>query len=224
VGAIGDVQKLFEFAPDGSLFNPDGLIGSKTFDLVMNKLVTCLDPEPPPANATVLTQDGTHTVRVWVESLPQVEGGDARAIFDSCWLKWQQECDLEYLPATSAANADVVVSVGNVDGRPGAKLAEAHVGPPHKFRRQLTMTIDALEEFAATPGRPSSQAGRTKPVFAAMCIHEIGHLLGLSHHLHGGGTAALGTVMYPIHQPTITELHDDDKDRITGIWGEPNVF
>jgi hypothetical protein len=224
VGAIGNVQKLFEFAPDGSLFNPDGLIGPKTFDLVMNKLVTCLDPDKPPLDGPRRTSDGSRTVRVWVESLPEVEGGNAREIFDSCWLEWQGECDLEYIPATSPDNADVVVAVGKVDGKPGAKLAEAHVGPPHEFDKRLTMTIDEREEFATTPGRPSSQPDRTKPVFAAMCIHEIGHLLGLSHDLDGGGTAALGTVMYPIHQPTVIVLHDDDKIRIRDIWGEPNVF
>lgn len=203
---LGDViEDIMEFQRAFGL-KVDGLLGPKTKNAIdtMKKLV---HKNPDGFDAPKVTPDGVlgknkkNVIRYFMQSLPNVSGGgdDARTIMKRAWTSWQKVCNIRPRVAKNARDAEVLIATEQLDGSSGAELARATIGPPKG--RQLLFRIDKDEKFTT-----STRAGSLN--FEAMCVHEIGHLLGLKHD-----NAQQGEVMFGVHQPGLLTPQEADIAR-----------
>ncbi|MFN0018093.1 MAG: matrixin family metalloprotease [Pirellulaceae bacterium] len=137
-------------------------------------------------------------VRYFIKELPVVVDGNPLLLLREAWESWSKVCGMVSSQCPTESNANVIVTVENIDG-PSNVLGDAHIGPPERTR--LTLRFDKADTF-------------TSFKFQATACHEIGHLLGLEH----SGTpnqlmvASLGTLKTP---------QSEDATRAQMFWGPP---
>lgn len=160
------------------------------------------------------------TVGFWVdnESLPElVDGspGQSRLVFSFALEQWAEALEpvnvnLEILPVSmDSGKAHVFVSGEPIDVQ-GANLALSSVGPPYDGGPQLRLRFDRNENFAKDP------SGNQKS-FMHVALHEIGHILGLSHE--NGFPWTSEAVMYHSYDSTVKEeLTQQDRDAVVELW------
>lgn len=150
------------------------------------------------------TPDGVHVkvVRYWYDksNLPKVKDGDPVELIRESWVEWAQHVLIDILEVENKEEANVVIFQVKIDGAGGA-LADAHKGPPKT--RQNELRFDSGERWTAKKFR-----------YAA--VHEMGHILGLSH-ISEPGHIMSEYKQEGISSPTSRDIEELLKVR-SGYW------
>jgi hypothetical protein len=188
-------------------FKVDGIIGRRMLNL-LNAVRKC-DREAEKVDITKLPKVpeafDARDVRYFIKgNMPPLDGGfTAAEVISMAWRLWIEVADIRVMKATRETGANVIISLGNLDGQPGGMLGRAHVGPPGD--RQLQVTFDVAEQWSALK-------------FQATTCHEFGHILGLRH-----GSSGFGDLMTTHFDPAnaVARPQAGDIRAIQAIWGPP---
>lgn len=149
-----------------------------------------------------------------VENLPGTTREEQNALTQQAFDAWTNICGLERVQvANSSSAADMLFGVGkgrrfNFDG-PGGTLAWAYL--PQGDNRQLQCLCDLSEQWAFD----SSQRGIQ---YLIVIMHEIGHLLGLTH------SEVMSALMAPTYNARIWQPQaNDDVQRIVNLYGPAEI-
>lgn len=192
----------------------DGLIGPLTLDFIKTGLKKKLKHKTPKKEKTEPVQpEGTqgkgkqNIIRWFVDGdLPDLDKPNrAIGLLRKAWRKWEANANFTQREVSDPSIAEVIIRQEPFPGGArGAELARATVGPPRG--QQMLFRIDDAEPFSTETSQGSIN-------FEAMCIHEIGHLLGLGHNSNQG------SVMFDTHQPGMRMPQQVDIDAVAKILG-----
>jgi hypothetical protein len=116
----------------------------------------------------------TKRPRFWIAN--QLPGIDLARAIQTAGDRWSAVCDIEFAPAASANDCDLLVTVANLGGR-GGVLADCEL--PNPGYRPQRMRIDASEIWACFDS-PRGPNGNETDLLRVL-THELGHFLGLEH-------------------------------------------
>lgn len=141
-------------------------------------------------------------IRFWFDSrLPQVQGGKLSDLFIEAWEPWIEIAQINVLVAQRRERANLIISMADIDRRKGGVLEDANVGPIGA--QVFTLRYDS-GEGVWDPGR-----------FRQTTMHEIGHILGLTH------AREPGHLMSPLLDPQIKKPSKHDAERLLNLPGDP---
>lgn len=135
-------------------------------------------------------------------TLAGLSRAQVKAIYDLAWQQWADVCDLKPARVSSAAEANVAVGQGAIDG-PWGTLAYSYLPCGASATTQLTQLYDDGETWSY-------------PFLLGCACHEIGHALGLNH-------SATGNLMAPYLDENITKPQRGDIVDIQARYGPPIV-
>lgn len=204
-------------------------LGLKSLQKTINFIKTnnlCGDSTGCPDNAVVIPSDrrfqvddgavvgdGQKELGFFIKNLPEVRNRSRRLVEQSLsgtMTMWQDVCGVDFIDVAES-HAHLVIDAQPIDSQ-GNTLATASVGPPTSG--QLQLVFDTSERWVRGPGE--SSLGKVFPVVA---LHELGHILGLSHRPGSGWPAE--AVMHGSYGSSKETLTDDDIEAVRKIWGDP---
>lgn len=155
----------------------------------------------------------------FLNDTPDLPGGRDQDIVRQAFQSWQEVADLRFTEVGRNANADFRVAWrrgDHGDGNPfdelggpgGNTLAHAFFPPPCGGPTAGDLHFDEAETWIDDP------AGRGI-LLLQVAIHEIGHLLGLSH------SNDESAIMFAFYAPDRVNLAQDDINGIRALYGAP---
>jgi peptidoglycan hydrolase-like protein with peptidoglycan-binding domain len=149
----------------------------------------------------------------FVVGTPDLIGANEKAAIRSAFLTWQQQIPIDFQEVGPANNP--VFTIGwytgdHGDGSPfdgvGNTLAHAFFPPPCGGTHAGKLHFDDSETWALAHGGGQFDT-------ETVALHEIGHLLGLSH------STVPGSVMFPTYGGQRRALSADDINGIRALYG-----
>lgn len=195
----------------------DGLAGAKTKAVLMQPRCGLPD-ETNSANFALrgAKYPSTHLTYTFVNDAGDMPAEQARTAIRNAFAEWARVSPLQFdevLPSQNPTFRIGWFSGGHGDGEPfdgvGRVIAHAFFPPPDGGPNAGDMHFDEDEHFSL-----STEDGIH---LGAVAIHEIGHLLGLSH------SDDRSAIMYPIYDPSRLTLEEDDIAGIQSLYGEPRL-
>mmetsp|Transcript_8295 Transcript_8295/g.13754 ORF Transcript_8295/g.13754 Transcript_8295/m.13754 type:complete len:616 (+) Transcript_8295:1037-2884(+) len=214
-------QALKEFQASTALLS-DGILGSVTKALIASPLNDSGVIAAAAGSGTATVEKGT-SLKVFIGPSPSYL---VRASYEetvcACLRQWIDGTSLSYevtqneaesnmkflfgLPAAAAAAAvgeegedEDVADILQFDG-PGGELARAEAG---------VVMFDHLEKWQLTAAECVRDLQFCLP---AVCLHEIGHALGLPH------SSDPDSVMFPYYEKDALELHESDRKKFNDMY------
>ena len=140
-----------------------------------------------------------------VPNWPIIGTQAAIAAYAQAFQFWADVADIHPSQTNDPNSADIIVTVGAIDG-PYGVLAYSQLPGPGTMSK-LSMLFDEAEPWTVSNPTPQNQIDIVR-VFA----HELGHNLGLSH-LPGSN------LMAPIYSPSISHPQNQDLTEIRSRYG-----
>lgn len=156
---------------------------------------------------------GTKVISYFIRSYPtQLIHARTDAVFATAFANWEAVCDLRFIKASGADEANIVVDTGRgsragVDG-PLNILAWCQLPPGSSFNGQLQMMLDGDEQWTDDPNSTGIQ-------MLNVVAHELGHGLGLSH------TNVPRQLLNPVYSVKIATPQSHDIADVVSRYGEP---
>jgi hypothetical protein len=125
--------------------------------------------------------------------------------FAQAWQYWADVADIHPTYTSDPNAADVVVTVGAIDG-PFGVLAYSQLPGPGNMAK-LSQLFDEAEPYAVGITVPQNQIDLTR-----VATHELGHILGVPH-------INSGNLMAPIYSPSIYKPMPGDVKEMTSRYG-----
>jgi predicted Zn-dependent protease len=135
--------------------------------------------------------------------LPGVLHDAFRAAIAEALAAWAAVCGMTFAEAPSAAQADILIATGPIDGPQGI-LAYSELPPASPVHQKY----DTGEQWRTAAGQ-----GIDLPTVAC---HELGHALGLDHDAQGSGS-----LMAPYYDPNVSKPQPRDIARAVALYGPP---
>lgn len=152
----------------------------------------------------------------FINGTSDLPGGREREIVQQAFRAWEGVANLRFSEVQATQNPDFRIawrSGNHGDGSgfdgPGNTLAHAFFPPPCGGPNAGDMHFDEAETWIEDP----SENGI---LLLQVAIHEIGHLLGLSHSQDNSA------IMFAFYSPDRVNLAQDDIDGITTLYGAPS--
>lgn len=207
---------------------PDGIVGPKTKELLQRP--RCGVPDLP-ASPGGVTPSAPFVLRgckyprnelsyAYLNGTPDLARNREQAIVRQAFQTWENVTNLRFVEVGATNNADFRIAWrrgDHGDGSPfdqqggpqGNILAHAFFPPPCGGPNAGDLHFDEAETWTDDP----SDAGI---LLLQVAIHEIGHLLGLSH------SNDEQAIMFALYAPDRVSLGQDDVEGITNLYGEPS--
>jgi len=197
----------------------DGVVGSITKELLLRKRCGVAD-----FNSNINSTSGEFVLRgcqynkrrltyAFVNNSNDLQGDREHSIVRQAFDAWQDVCGLtfEEVDLNESPDFNIAWRSGNhADGSvfdgPSNTLAHAFFPPPCGGPNSGTMHFDEAETWVEA-------GGDNGIVLLQVAIHEIGHLLGLSH------SDDENAIMYPYYSADRVNLTQDDISGIRELYG-----
>jgi hypothetical protein len=178
--------------------------------------------DPRPLVCQVPDHQGNFTPRwakrelTWAIQTPIPDlRGKQEALTELALSTWSAVCGMRFRRVDPSESPDVPISTARgtrngFDG-PGGVLAYAYLPGSSHWSAPSPMWFDLEERWSGSPAE-SIERGAIR--YVAVCAHEFGHTLGLSH----GSTGAL---MQPLYAPNLDRPQREDIRRIQSLYGPP---
>lgn len=134
----------------------------------------------------------------------------AEAVFALAMFEWSQVCGISFLRTWTPADARLVLTCGEVDGR-GGVFAHSNFAGDDELRA-VRIKLDRAENwcYQETPADGFVDLGR-------VLIHEVGHAIGIRDHGPDGG-AMCGT-----YEAATRRLDEWCVREARFLYGEPEI-
>jgi len=201
VTAIEQFRTFFNLRPEADLLTPAVL---RVMDMPR-----CGHPDILPV--TNSPKWGLNNLTYFiVNRVPGFPTADWDAIVAQAFANWAAVCGLTFAPATSSANANLIIDVGQGsrdDFTSQSILAWAQLPGSPGYNGQLLMKFNIDENWIENPTTPGI-------LLENVACHEFGHFLGLTH------SSVQTALMAPFYSPSITKPQsNDDIPRIQSLYG-----
>lgn len=127
---------------------------------------------------------------------------------------WTAVCGIKtrQVDATEAPDVPIGTARGSRNGfdGPGGVLAYAYLPGSSHWTAPSPMWFDLEERWSGV-----NPPERGAILYVAVCAHEFGHTLGLSH-------GANGSLMQPLYSPTLDRPQREDIRRVQSLYGPPD--
>ena len=144
-------------------------------------------------------EDGV--IRIALESLPTLgDGGDAAEIVRDAVKQWSETGVVAFREVASHEHPHLVVRTERLDG-PGGVPGHGQLGPPQEGL-SLELRLDAEADWKTD-------------LLRLVAVHELGHLLGLTH------TATPGQLMSESVPDDVRAPQEEDISRLRQLWMSP---
>ncbi|MCH8905829.1 MAG: matrixin family metalloprotease, partial [Candidatus Heimdallarchaeota archaeon] len=131
------------------------------------------------------------------DSLPGVSDAAYKAAAAWATRQWNQSCGIALKYTVKNRTANLLMRVANLGG-PGDSLADSQLPCGANSSSQILQRYDASEPWYAGAGQPPNG----KISLRAVCVHELGHAIGIGHLQPGGPRA----IMQPYYRPDLLKL------------------
>ena len=221
--AVMQFQNFYRIYPD-----QDGIADEATITLINQKRCGLPDPTPGQRGASGRLAPFVTVGAKWnknpltyqfLNSTPDLPEARQREIIREAFTRWSAVCSLKFTEITGNASSDLSVAFhrashgdGNAfddaGGPDGNTLAHAFFPPPAGGSWSGSLHFDEFESWKDQPGGTGTRLYN-------VTLHEIGHLLGLSH------SQDQNAIMYAYYAEDRNDLRPDDIAGIQSLYGAP---
>lgn len=218
--AVSQFQSFYKIYPE-----EDCVCDHDTINLLNQPRCGMSDPAPPDRTAngrlaSYVTRgkwDKSALSYKFLNSTPDITEDRQREIIKEAFNRWENECGLKFSETDGGSSSDISISFhhgSHGDGNPfddgggsdGNTLAHAFL--PLGGRWQGALHFDEFELWKDQPGGAGTRLYN-------VALHEIGHLLGLSH------SRDTNAIMYAYYAEDRNDLRADDIAGIQSLYGSP---
>ena len=201
----------------------DGVVGAVTKEHM--ELPRCGVPDigTIPAGAAApfvlrgCSYDRKRLTYAFLNGTSDLPGNREQDIVRQAFGAWEAVADLEFVEVSPAQGPDFRIAWRTADhgdgssfDGPGNTLAHAFFPPPCGGPNAGDLHFDDGERFIDDPAAQGI-------LLLQVAIHEIGHLLGLSH------SQDQDAIMFAFYSPDRVNLSQDDVDGIQTLYGPPRA-
>lgn len=221
--AVAQFQSFYRLYPD-----EDGICDQETIQLLIKP--RCGVSDPLPAHRSVSGRlspyvtvgakwQQTNLSYKFLNSTPDLAGDQQRTIIRETFNSWAQVSSLQFSEVSENQASDLSVAFhhgSHGDGYPfddgggpdGNTLAHAFFPPPAGGTWAGSLHFDEFETWKDSPGGQGTRLHNVS-------LHEIGHLLGLSH------SQDQNAIMYAYYAEDRNDLRPDDIAGVQSLYGAP---
>ena len=205
----------------------DGIAGPETLGLLLQKRCGVVDLTPPHAQhglpiasyVTVASWPKAALTYRFLNVSPDLDQGRQQDIVHEAFQRWQDSGGLTFSESPPGWQTDLSIAFhrgSHGDGNPfddqggpdGNTLAHAFFPPPAGGTWAGSLHFDEYEQWKDVPGGPGIRLYN-------VALHEIGHLIGLSH------SQDPTAIMYAYYAEDRNDLRPDDAAGVQSLYGAP---
>lgn len=143
------------------------------------------------------------------DTIPQLSEADFKDAISLALSYWMEVCDLNVTYTENARTANILIGVGNIDGR-ASTLAWSEL--PCSGGGQIKQKYDSSEQWVISETPSPGQIDAVRVI-----AHELGHgLIGLSH-------LSSGNLLQPTYDPRIRRPQAGDIAEAVRRYGKPQA-
>ena len=221
--AVAQFQNFYHIFP-----KEDGICDSETLAILNQPRCGVPDPSPTHRNITGRLSSYVTVGAKWqkndlaykfLNATPDLPEDRQREIIIEAFGRWSNECALQFTEVGMDQPSDISISFhhqshgdgypfDNAGGPDGNTLAHAFFPPPAGGQWAGSLHFDEYEFWKDQPGGAGTRLYN-------VALHEIGHLLGLSHSQESEA------IMYAYYAEDRNDLQADDIAGIQSLYGPP---